>query len=251
MGTVLNITKKIKTKKISMDCSDRLFWLGRYTERLFTTLKALEKLYDSTMGGKDDLYEKYLECFGIEETYDDINSFMESFLFGKNNFNSVQYSLEKAYDNGIVLREEISTEALAYLQLAKDTLEKAHSSKRSFLLALLPLEDLLFSFWGCINDYIYNDEILNIIKCGKSVERLDLFFRMRYPFKLINLEFERLCAALAKIPKNTPYRYNTAQLSRLVEIAETGEDYGEYVEQALIALSYLFEGQQSKIKGAV
>lgn len=64
------------------------------------------------------------------------------------------HSLERAYDNGIVLREDISTEALSFLQMVMDTLEKAETSTRGLLLALLPLEDILFGFWSCIEDYI-------------------------------------------------------------------------------------------------
>lgn len=92
------------------------------------------------------------------------------------------HSLERAYDNGIVLREDISTEALSFLQMAMDTLEKAETSTRGLLLALLPLEEILFGYWGCIEDYIYDPEVMNIIKCGKSIERPDLYFRLRYPF---------------------------------------------------------------------
>lgn len=135
-----------------------------------------------------------------------MDEFLKSFLFDKNNCNSVAHSLERAYDNGIVLREDISTEALSFLQMAMDTLEKAETSTRGLLLALLPLEDILFGFWGCIEDYIYDPEVMNIIKCGKSIERLDLYFRLRYPFEVIKLEFERLCYNLRSVPKNTPYR---------------------------------------------
>lgn len=225
---------------ISIDHGDRLFWLGRYTERVFTTLKALEKQYDNMIDSDHDLYKQYLQCFGLEDTYGDMFAFLRSFLFDKNNCNSVAYSLSRAYDNGIVLREDISTEALSYLQMAKDTLKKAESSKRGVLFDLLPVEDILFGFWGCIEDYIYDDEILDIIKCGKSVERLDLYFRMRYPSKMIELEFERLCTNLRKMPRNKPYRYNTSQLSILVETVGMGEDYPKRLSETLSALGKLF-----------
>ena len=225
---------------ISIDHGDRLFWLGRYTERVFTTLKALEKQYDNMMDKDHDLYKKYLSCFGLEDTYGDMFAFLRSFLFDKNNCNSVCYSLNRAYDNGIVLREDISTEALSFLQMAKDTLKKAEGSKRGVLFDLLPVEDILFGFWGCIDDYIYDTEILDIIKCGKSVERLDLYFRMRYPANLIELEFNRLCDNLRKMPRNKPYRYNTAQLSVLVETVGMGEDYPKRLNETLTALGKLF-----------
>lgn len=225
---------------ISLEHGDRLFWLGRYTERVFTTLKSLENLYDGMIDRDPELYIGYLGCFGLTNTYSDSGEFIKSFLYDKSNPNSVAYSLEKAYDNGIVLREEISTEALSFLQMAMDTLEKSKSTKRGLLLALLPLEDILFGFWGCIDDYIYDEEIKTIIYCGKSVERLDLYLRMKYPFSSINMEFDRLCKNLRDVPKNTPYRYNTKQLSTLVEIMGEGEDYKKCIPQALASLGGLF-----------
>lgn len=229
---------------ISLENGDRLFWLGRYTERVFTTLKALEKQYDRMMDEDHHLYTEYLKCFGLADTYGDMYKFMYSFLYDQENPNSAVYSLERAYDNGIVLREEISTEALGFLQMAKDTMEQAKDSNKGLLYNLLPVEDTLFGFWGCIDDYIYDEEILNIILCGKSVERLDLYFRMGYSSKLINMEFERLCKALRKFPKDSPYRYNTEQLSVLVEVVGLQEDYPQRLNEVLNALSKLFNGKK-------
>lgn len=236
MGIIIN-----ELSTISIDQSDRLFWLGRYTERAFTTLKALEKQFDKAIDGESGLYKDYLDCFGIADSYGGTEDFMRSFLFDASNPNSVAFSLERAYDNGIVLREGISTEALSFLQLAKDTLAKAKGTREGYRYELLPLEDVLFGFWGCINDYIYDSEALNIIKCGKYIERLDLYFRMKYPFNIINLEFERLCGSLRAMPKNTPYRYNTGQLSVLVETVGMREDYVLRIDDSLSALSKLFD----------
>ena len=225
---------------ISIEHGDRLFWLGRYTERVFTTLKALKNQYDKMMDEEHNLYVEYLEYFGLADTYGDMYKFLRSFLFDAENTNSVVYSLERAYDNGIVLREEISTDALSYLQIAKDKMIYAEKSN-GVLYNLLPVEDILYGFWGCVDDHIYDDEILNIIKCGKSVERLDLYFRMKYPSDIINLEFERLCKSLRHMPKNSPYRYNTKQLSVLVETVGMNENYPDRLEEVLNALGRLFE----------
>ena len=227
------------TVTISLEHSDRLYWLGRYTERVFTTLKALQGLYDKMLD-QDDCYKQFLEFFEINTVYEDSRSFMRSFLYDKSNQSSVAFSLERAYDNGIVLREEISTEALSFLQLSKDTLAKSENSENTRL-SLLPLEDLLFGFWGCIEDYIYNDEIKNIIYCGKSIERLDLYLRMKYPFGEVEKEFQRLCKRLGDVPKTTPYRYNTKFLSNLVEIIGARNAYERDSQKAIISLEHLFE----------
>lgn len=225
---------------ISIEQGDRLYWLGRYTERAFTTLKSLERLYDKVIDRDPFHYVKYLECLGLTDTYGNYKDFFRSFIFDKSNTASAAYSLERAYDNGIVLREEISTEALSYLQVASDRLDAASKKEQGLVVALMPIEDILFGFWGCIHDYIYDDEIKDIILCGKSVERLEMYIRLKYRENLISLEFNRLCAALGRIPRNTPYRYNTAQLSTLVEIIGGCKCEGRESE-TLAALGRLFE----------
>lgn len=224
---------------ISLEHSDCLYWLGRYTERVFTTLKALQETYDNMLD-KNIGYEEYLGYFELPDNYDNSGEFLRSFLFDKQNFSSVAYSLERAYDNGIVLREDISTEAFSFLQVAKDTLKNAESAKNTRL-ALLPLEDVLYGFWGCIADNIYDEEIKNIIYCGKSTERLDLYLRMRYPYDDVHKEFERLCIRLRRVPKNTPYRYNTKFLSDLVEIIGEENEYDLNSGKAVSSLERLFE----------
>ena len=224
---------------ISKEHSDRLYWLGRYTERSFTTLKALDKMFDK-MIGKSHVYKEYLDYFGLSDTYSDSKDFIRSFLYDENNPNSAAYSLERAYDNGIVLREEISTSALSFLQMAKDTLKRSESSNNTRF-SLLPLEDILYGFWGSVNEHIYDDEIRNIIYIGKTVERLDLYIRMKYPYESVKKEYVRLLKNLRRVPKDTPYRYSTKQLSELEEIMGSQQDYENGSGRAAGALAHLFE----------
>lgn len=225
---------------ISVEHGDRLFWLGRYAERAFTTMHVLEILYDRGIDSNPDSYTEYLTSLGFENTFSDGVEFFESFIFDKDNPGSVASSLSRAYDNGIVLREEISTESLSFLQMAMDNLDEARDNGKSLRLAMLPIQDILYGFWGCINDHIFHNEIINIMYCGKYVERLDLYLRLDYPFNKVEQEFRRLCEHLQRVPKNTPYRYNTKQLCTLVEAMDSDKFKGS-AEEAVFALGKLFE----------
>lgn len=225
---------------ISLEHGDRLFWLGRYTERSFTTLKAIQSHFDKALDGDPQLYREYLAAFGLPDTCGDRDMFLTQFLFDKDNPNSVAFSLRCAYDNGIVLREDISTESLSYLQLAMDKLERSKEAKKSLRLELLALEDILYGFWGCLEDHVYDLETKALIDCGQSIERLDLYFRLHYADDEVMPELKRLFDRLRLIPKHTPYRYNTAQLSVLVELM--GEsDMTSHAPEAIASLSRLFE----------
>lgn len=224
---------------ISLEHSERLYWLGRYTERAFITLRSLDKLYDR-MIDKKHIYREYLDYFGLPDIYSDNMDFIRSFLYDESNYGSAAYSLERAYDNGIVLREEISSSALSFLQMAKDTLLRSKDGD-NIRLSLLPLKDIMYGFWGSLNEHIYDDEIRNIIYIGKTVERLDLYVRMKFPFETVEKEFIRLCKNLNRVPKGTPYRYNTEYLSRLVEIIGTKSEYEKYSDEAVTSLEHLFD----------
>ena len=233
---------------ISIEHGDRLFWLGRYTERAFTTLKSLESLYDKAIDCDPEKYKEYLSALGLCDVYSSGEEFFRSFIFDEKNPSSVAASILRAYDNGIVLREEISTKALSFLQMAMDKLDEIKDSHQALCLSLLPLEDIMFGFWGCVEEYVYDEDIRTIIDCGKYVERLDLYLRMKYPFAAIEREFGRLCASLRKVPKNTPYRYNTSQLCVLVEIMGMGERYTDSMGEAISALGRLFEPLRRTVK---
>ena len=227
---------------ISLEHSGRLYWLGRYTERFFITLRALDRLYDRMIDDSHG-YREYLGFFGLSDIYADNRDFLRSFLYDENNTHSAAYSLERAYDNGIVLREAISTQSLSYLQMAKDTLLQSQS-KPNVRLSLLPLKDMLYGFWGSINEHIYDDEIRNIIYIGKTLERLDLYIRMNAPYAAAKKEYIRLCKNLNRVPKGTPFRYNTKYLSELVIILGTETDYKQDAKKALISLEHLFDSAE-------
>ena len=230
---------------ISLEHSDRLYWLGRYTERFFTAIKALGKQFDKMIGTAHS-YTGYLEWFGLPDIYSDNRNYIRSMLFDTNNAYSAAYSLERAYDNGIVLREEISTDSLSFLQMAKDTLSKADRSN-NVRLALLPLEDVVYSFRGSVNEHIYDDEIRNIIYIGKTVERPDLYMRMKYPYENVRREYIRLLKNLNRVPKGTPFRYNTKYLSVLEISLGTIEDYKSSTDDAIDSLGHLFDTQEVMI----
>ncbi|MGN0598751.1 MAG: alpha-E domain-containing protein [Oscillospiraceae bacterium] len=226
---------------ISIEHGDRLFWLGRYSERAFMTIRSLIRLYDKVIDKDRAHYVKYLDCFGLPDIYGSSEEFFDSFVYDASNCNSIAFSLEKAYDNGIVLREEISTEALAFLQLAMDKLAAAKAENASLGVALMPVEDILFGFFGCIHEYVYDEEIKNIILCGKDVERLSLLIRLKYKPELIEKEYGRLCTALGRIPANTPYHCNLAQLDKLGELIGQDDGCHSNVSKALDTLGKLFD----------
>ena len=172
---------------LSRENSERLFWLGRYSERVYTGLRTLTKNFDS-----------------------------KTFSFDDNNPESPAFSLARAYDNAIVLRDEIGTETFSYIQLA---VYEMMAAKRSGT-PLMPLQkviDNIAAFWGMADDRIEDEHARGIIKLGKRIERVDLYARINAPSDDIRREIRRLTYRIAK----TGLRYDAAGVERLNELARS------------------------------
>jgi uncharacterized alpha-E superfamily protein len=221
---------------ISVEHRGNLYWLGRYAERVYATLHSFFDYYDITLDKDKNSYRNFLDSLEIEDTYGDYEGFIRGFLFDKKDTNSISAAFHRAYDNALVIRNSIGSEALAYIQLAMDVFHSCKNTK-NLRLALMPVMDYLLAFWGSIDDKLVDGEARTIIKGGKLVERLDLYFRFNYEHKLLNSEYEKLCNIIARAPKGL---CNTQYLAILVEVMAIENSYKERQEEVLNALQQLF-----------
>jgi uncharacterized alpha-E superfamily protein len=139
------------------------------------------------------------------------------FCFDEDSPASVSFSLMRAYDNAIVLRDEISTETFSYIQLAVYEMKNAARSHAP-LLPLQKVLDNIAAFWGMADDRIDNEHVRGIIKLGKRIERVDLYARMNAGAEEIRREIRRLSYRVRKAGLN----YSLEGLARL-EAAASGE----------------------------
>ena len=183
---------------ISVEKSDHLFWLGRYTERVFTTLRKFFHVYDNMIDTQEieRLYGEYCERLSIPNIYT-ADTFVQKYLFDEENPDSMRANMERAYDNAVVLRDELTSNALAYIQLSLDVLKSAEG-KGAPIFKLQPVIDYLFAFWGCIDDYVESSACRNIMKTGRYIERLDLYIRLDYDRNALELAYERMAYRLQR-----------------------------------------------------
>ncbi|MBQ6981020.1 MAG: alpha-E domain-containing protein [Synergistaceae bacterium] len=170
---------------LSFGNSERLFWLGRYSERVYTGIRELS------------------------------GQSVERKCFDENNPESLYCSLMYAYDNAIVLRDEIGSEAFSYIQMAVYEMNSAKKSPAP-MLQLQKVNDNIAAFWGMADDVISDENVRGIIKLGKRIERVDLYARGNAGNEEIRREVTRLTYRIEK----TGLHYNPETLSALNELAE-------------------------------
>lgn len=220
---------------ISLEKIDGLYWLGRYTERVFTTLQVFNKIYDRMIDQDDFAYDEFCRRLSIPNIYTSKEDFIRRYLFDESNPDSLLANMYRAYDNAIIHREDISSEVLAYIHMALDVLKSSKNSHTP-IWSLQPLTDDVFAFWGSVEDYV-EEEVRDIMKVGKMVERLDLYLRLDMSDSLVEREFCRLKARVNKLH----VEYNKAALEQLSEIIHNRETLGGRCPEALHALGSILE----------
>ncbi|MCI5620651.1 MAG: alpha-E domain-containing protein [Lachnospiraceae bacterium] len=210
---------------ISVEQTNRLFWLGRYSERVYTTLRLYCNSYDAMIDEIVDSYADFCKMVDIPNVYNSKDEFRKKYPFDEENPDSIFSNLNRAYDNAIVLREEIGSEALSYIQLAIYDMNKASVSKAPVIHFQSVIDNLL-AFWGIADDKIDSEQTRNIIKTGKRVERIDLYARLGMPQKELQREVHRLTPRIAR----SGMSYDEEKIRMLNELVETPEiDYYKIV----------------------
>lgn len=203
-----------------------MFWLGRYSERVYTTSRLFSKRYD-IMLEQDSTYDKFCSMLEIPNIYTSAEDFKYRYAFDQENPDSIFSNLMRAYDNAIVLREEIGSETLSYVQLAIYEMNKAAVS-RAPMIEMQKVIDNILAFWGIADDSIDSEDSRNIIKIGKRVERIDLYARLKMPQKEMKREVDRLTGRIDRCSLH----YRKEILLRLNELVlETQPDHHAIVHE--------------------
>lgn len=200
---------------ISLEQQDRLYWLGRYTERVYTTLRMYSQSYDMMIDEITDSYQEFCKMIDIPDIYGSKDEFKKKYPFDESNPDSIISNLTRAYDNAIELRESIGSEALSYIQLALYDMNKAKIS-RAPLIEMQRVIDNILAFWGIADDFIESHHVRNIIKSGKLIERIDLYARLGVTSKELKREVNRLAIRIDHSGMN----YNKEKINTMLELVE-------------------------------
>ena len=219
---------------ISVEQVDHLYWLGRYTERVYTTLKIYSESFDRMIDESEDSYQKYCDSLDIPNIYESKEDFLKRYPFDISVPDSIISNLNRAYDNAIVLRETIGSEALSYIQLSIYAMNNASVSDAP-LIDLQQIVDDLLSFWGLVDDQIDSDQIRNIIKAGKRIERIDLYARLEVEKPRLVREVRRMIPRVLR----SGMKYDDMSLSRVSTlINDVNLDYEKIITNVEKIISY-------------
>ncbi len=177
---------------ISVEQQDSLYWLGRYTERVYTTISQFSHYFDLMIEDSEaERYDEFCKSLDIPNIYTSREDFIERYCYDEENPDSIISNLNRGFGNAIILREILGTRTFSYIQLAVYKMKEAALSD-SPIIDLQKVCDNIVAFWGMADDSIQNDRARDLIKTGRRVERVDLFGRMKRPTNDMKTAIRRL-----------------------------------------------------------
>ena len=119
---VLEQSRKHSLALVTASKADNLFWLGRYTERVFTTLSQFFPFYDRVMDTDVDAFRPFARALDLPEDFEDFDAFIHSFLYDEKNPDSVRSAIVYAFNNAVILRPELGSRSLQQVELAMSSI---------------------------------------------------------------------------------------------------------------------------------
>ena len=217
----------VKSDVISATKANRLYWLGRYECRVYLTLHQLNKCFDEMIDGEPDDYTEFwskLDATGIYKTNEE---FTFGMLYDETNPCSVLSAQKFAMDNAILLREDIMSETLSYLEMSVALLKKCKQEATVNISHLQPVIDWGLAFWGSAEQRLQNHKALDIMMIGRNIENIDMQIRFNYPFRRVALAYDSL-KRYCKSMSGALDEHISAQLDSLITLEKFDLGNDEY-----------------------
>ena len=181
--------------------ADNLYWLGRYTERVYTTLSVFFPFYDRVVDADVDVFRPFARALDLPEDFDDFDAFIRAFLYDRDNPDSVRYAMAAAFNNATILRPELSTHLLQYIELALTSIDDAAAcpTGEGSVFQQRDVTDDLLAFWGGVENSPADPSFKALVFIGKYLERLDLYSRFGLPADMMGAPVEKLCGYVRQL----------------------------------------------------
>ena len=211
--------------------ADQLFWLGRYTERVFTTLKRFHATYDANVDLTTKDFSSFCRQLDIPlPAGEDPSALVSDVLYNRDNPASVCSSMRAAFGNALVLRPELGTETSSYVELALKSLMES-KDPTTMLSRHRAVRDDLLAFWGAVEDGMSSGEAKALLFFGKYVERIDLWSRFGVSEAQLDRPVRKLVFYLGYV--RHPECLPLADVLDALLAGVAGRGYGEFVTDRL------------------
>ena len=180
----------VKNNIISAMKANRLYWLGRYEERVYMTLHILRKCYDKMIDGEPADYETFWQKLDVYNSYSTTEGFLWGMMFDETTPTSVLSAQIRAQDNAMLLREDIMSETLSYIEMSVALMRRIKEEGTQNITNLQSVTDWALAFWGSAQQRVLNMKALALLLIGRCIEDIDMMVRFGYPYYRIEKYYQ-------------------------------------------------------------
>jgi len=163
---------------LTANVATSLYWLGRYLERIESTLYEIKKAYDKVIDVDKDAGVKVYKKFDIDLQYTDAIDFLDKAIKGEHSANLLNV-LKNARENAIISREYIDELAFGeIIELNEIAQRISRSNGRIDCKDMDYAMSLISEIWGAQTKRNHRKVSDYFLKLGKLVEEID--FRLRF-----------------------------------------------------------------------
>ncbi len=120
---------------------------------MHTTVMEFFNGYNRMINEDHVTYLEYCRRVGVPNVYADKDDFFRRPPFNEFNPDSIISNLIRAYDNAVVIRDDIGSDTLSYIQLDTYNIRKVFMGV-ALLIVLQTVVNDLFTFWGDLYDRV-------------------------------------------------------------------------------------------------
>ncbi len=189
---------------LTTNVATSMYWLGRYLERIESTLYEINKAYDKIIDVDKDAGVKLYKKFYVDLEYTNANDFLDKAIKGEHSGNLI-HLLKSARENAIISREYIEQAAFGeIIELNEIAQRVSRGSEKVDYNDIDSILSLISEIWGAQTRRGHRKASDYFLKLGKLIEEVD--FRLRFGrdaktteiildeirtiFKLLNPELE-------------------------------------------------------------
>lgn len=156
------------------------------------TLHLLRRVYDKMIDGEPADYKEFWQKLDMTDSYASNGEFTLGMMYDEENPGSVLSSLNRAMDNAIMLREDIKSETMSYIEMSIALMKKYRNEAMPNVTNLQPITDWMLAFRGSVAQRVETPKVLSIIAIGQLVEKMDIMLRFCYCYDRIATQYYML-----------------------------------------------------------
>lgn len=185
---------------ISVNTAQRLYWFGRYVQRMETMLKEILYSYDNVIDRDFEDGQKLYRKLGIEIEYTGAIDFLYQAVYG-NYDGSIMQMIGWARENAIETRYLLDNRGFAILNKIYNQLILGRDRPVSPAYLEEMIDDCSLIL-GIFSSELDRTQAYQMIRFGQQIERFDLILRLFQSIELVSADIDMINAIARQLNRN-------------------------------------------------